>query len=85
MELTIKRQVEETVNIEFPHYTKGICAVYWFKSENECICVSIEKDNIGIEVKSCYPKNWLVEDEVITADEFNLIFKSTLDILNKIK
>lgn len=87
MELTIEKTVQETVNIEFPHYTKSH-STHYFKFENEKICVKVSigfrMESFTIERMDCFPESWML-DTPSTAEEFNEAFELVREKINKLQ
>lgn len=81
MKLKIKKQVEQEIEIIFPHYTKTICHQRFFKSENECIVVYSGYGVFSIEKTDSFPDDWML-DEQSTKEEFDAAY---LEVLTKLQ
>ncbi len=76
MEITIKKTLEEKVQITLPYFTKTVCHYYKVYSDTHCICVTNLAGYKGVQIHQsslAFGGNY----EVCTESEF-------LDMYNKV-
>lgn len=76
MEITIKKTVEEKVQISLPAFTKTICHYYKVYSEDYCIAVTNLADHKGVQIQQS-SLAFASTYKVCTEQEF-------LDMFNKV-
>jgi hypothetical protein len=80
MELKVKKEVEETINIEFPYYTKSSIAFMRFESENSITRIEICYNSFSIGHDDCFPDSWMLE-EPSNEKEFKSAYESVIEKL----
>lgn len=84
MEIKLKKQIEETVNLELPYYAKTAAHVYCINKKGECISVCNYDPCLSISFHGGVIPSAL-DGEQITADEFNDTYMMVQSkLLNKI-
>lgn len=76
MEITIKKTVEEKVQITLPYFTKTICHYYKVYSDTHCICVTVLSGHKSVSVNHsaiAFGGNYEVCTETEFLDMYNLI------------
>ena len=67
MEITIKKTVEETINIELPAFFRSKSKHFYYKVYSEDYCIQIYADEIGIKHASIFT---ILDYEPCTESEF---------------
>ena len=87
MEIKVKKQVEELVNIELPYYCSSIAHTVAVLSEKQCIVITHSTIFNGIEVREFINDDWFTDDDYdqVTEDQFSYKYESMLQSLLLIK
>lgn len=84
MEITIKKIIEEKVNVELPFYKKDNCHHYKVYSESECIYVT-DLDTFGFAIQKGNISLALAEGNVgCTKEEFEEAFNKVKEQLTNL-
>ncbi len=73
MEISIKKTLEEKVQITLPYFTKTICHYYKVYSEDYCIAITNLADHKGIQIQQS-SLAFASTYKVGTEQEFNEMF-----------
>jgi hypothetical protein len=80
MKITIKKEIEETHELELPAYRKNICYYYKIINEKKALQVCFLNDSEAIAIS--YTSIALKCDEVGNQEEFEEKFNKIMQLLN---
>ena len=82
MKITIKREVEETYELELPAYRKNICYYYKIINETEAILVCFG-EHLSKQISEAYtPSALSLAKEIGTKEEFDAKYDEIMQLLN---